>query len=477
MSASFTGSAGIGLASLCAQWFSEVGLQQEEDGRLAAMLAQDHQRTASLLRTCFGKVVDPGLISTIGQAEQAGAAFRQAGVDAVVLVHLVWSEDQPLIALLESIAGLPLLLWNRHPTGSLPSYLTTDDLFRFSGTVGALQGSAVLQERGLRVPIVSGFPEDPDLVGQLRQYDIALRLRRRLRGLTAGRIAGTCEIMTGTRVDERALAQCFGVRLQEISASQYAQACASVEDERAQAFADEIRRRYPVVGVSQESLFVACRNTLALDDLIAQHGLGLVAIQDLDEDLHRLSGVRPCLYPPEAASLGVAFGMESDVNATLGLLAAMECTGSPCMYTELFTFDPSDNLLLMGHAGLHDPRLASDEGVTIVPDYEYRHADALEGAWQEFVLRPGPVTCLSLYDTRAGYRLTAFEGESLGGPKRLQGFAHALVRPDRDVSLLLPELLSLGLTQHFAIAPGRVASVLEKWCQLSGIEFVQLEVR
>jgi len=167
--------------------------------------------------------------------------------------------------------------------------------------------------------------------------------------------------------------------------------------------------------------------------------------------------------------------MEADVNATVGMLAAAMASGGPAMYTEVFTSDPSANLLLMGHAGVHDPRLASAAGVTIVPDYEYRHADVLEGAWQEFVLAPGPVTCVSLYDTGAGYRLTTFAGESVAGEKRLQGFAPAVVRPPLPVMPLLSQLLATGLTQHFAVARGSVSGALAYWCRLAGIRYCSLD--
>lgn len=467
------GAAKVGLAAICAAWFKDVGLQGESGG-LAGILQQDYASMVAFLKECFGAVVTPGVITTVAEAEQAAGEFRQAHVDAVVLVHIMWSEDQPLITLLEECKSFPLVLWHYHPSGHLPRHLTTDDLFRCSGTVGALQGSAVLQKLGVTPLFASGTPGDSALRQALHQLDQALAIRRDFQGMAAGRIAGMCAVMTGTRVDEQALRERLGVHLIEISAQEYASACQAVTTERAQAYAAEIRARYVVDGVSTASLALACRNTLALDDLVQRYNLGVVAIQDLDVELHRLVGIRPCLCPPESARRGVAFGMESDLHATLGLLAAMKAAEAPGMYTEVFTFDSRENLLLMGHAGVHDPRLASDEGVTIVPDYEYRHSDEYEGAWQEFILAPGPVTCVSLYDTGHGYRLTAFEGESVAGPKKLQGFAHALVRPDIHVDLLLPGLLRLGLTQHFAVAPGRITDILAKWCQVSEVEWVHL---
>jgi len=202
-----------------------------------------------------------------------------------------------------------------------------------------------------------------------------------------------------------------------------------------------------------------------------RYNLQAVAIQDLDEELHRLVGTRPCLCPPLSAERGVAFSAEGDLHSALGVLAAMRASASPCMYTEIFTFDPQENLLLVGHASVHDPRLAAGGQVTLVPDLEYCHSDAVEGAWLEFVYAEGPVTGVSLYDAGHAYRLTAFEGTSLGAPQRLEGYAHAVIRPQVDVRQLLPRLVQRGMTQHFAIAPGRIADILAYWCQLSGIEF------
>jgi len=464
------GNATIGLAAVCAAWFKEVGLQGEGKG-LAGTLQRDYQAMVEFLRRCFGAVVAPGVITTTEEAERAASDFEVASVDAVLLVHIMWNEDQPLISVLENRGGRPLILWHYRPAGAFPPYLKTDDLFRYSGTVGALQGSAVLQRLGIEPVMVAGMPGEAELAAELRQLDRALSIRHDFLGLRAGRIAGMCDAMTGTAVSPEALRARLGVQLVEISAQEYAAACQSVSQGRVRAFAHDAKAKFAVEGVCDASLELASRNTLALDDLVARHGLGVVAIQDLDPDLHRLAGVRPCLCPPISAELGVAFGMESDLHATLGLLACMKAAGAPAMYTEVFTFDPRANTLLMGHAGVHDPRLAAASGVTIVPDYEYRHADIVEGAWQEFILREGPVTCASLYDAGDRYRLTVFEGESLGGERRLQGFAHALVCPDVDVKELLPRLLRRGMTQHFAVAPGRLSGLLAKWCRLSGIEF------
>jgi L-arabinose isomerase len=415
--------------------------------------------------------VTPGVICTVTEATEAVNRFREVQIDALLVVHIMWSEDQPLLEVLRHCQDTPVLLWNYHPTGNLPARLTVNDLFRLSGTVGMLQGSAPFERLGLTVHVVSGTPDDPDLTQRLREYSTALRIRKAFRGMRAARIAGRCEVMTGTYVNAESLRKRLGVELVEIDAAEYASCCEAVENDRVDAFQERVTREAAGIDVSAESLRLACRNTLALDDLVVQHDLGAVVIQDLDVELHRMAGIRPCLCPPVSAARGIAFGMESDLNTTLGMLVAMKACSAPCMYTEIFTYDPRENMLLMGHAGVHDPRLAGADGVTIVRDEEYCHVDRCEGAWQEFILAPGPVTCVSLYDAGTTYRMTVFEGESVGPPRRLQGFAHAMVRPELPVETLLSTFVRRGMTQHFAIAPGRIGTVLEKWCRLSGVDF------
>jgi L-fucose isomerase-like protein len=459
----------VGLAAMCAAWFKQIGLQ-EPDSDLAKVLQQDYGRMVECLGGCFDEVIAPGILSSQDDAARATDRFSQEQVDAVVLVHIVWSEDPVLLSFLDRWRSTPVWLWNYHPTGTLPPRLTVDDLFRFSGTVGMLQGSAPLQKRGLRLEVFSGSPGDASLVRDLRERNAALCIRKAFRGLRAGQIAGRCEAISGTFVDDAALSRALGVTRVAVTAAEYSSTCEAVDPGRVDRYCAELRERFEVRGVSEPSLRIAARNTLALDDLVEQLQLGAVAIQDLDEELHRRIGTRPCLYPPRSLARGVAFSAEADLNTALGMVAASRAAKAPAMYTEIFTFDSHENVLLMGHAGVHDPRLAAD-GITIVPDLEYRQADAIEGAWMEFILAPGAVTCVSLYDTGAGYRMMVFEGQSLGPPRRLDGWGHAVIRPRLDVVSLLARLAQRGMTQHFAIVPGSVTHVLRSWCGLMGVEF------
>ena len=61
---------------------------------------------------------------------------------------------------------------------------------------------------------------------------------------------------------------------------------------------------------------------------------------------------------------------------------------------------------------------------------------------------------------------------SLGPPRRLDGYGHAVVRPDLGVVALLERLTRRGMMlRHFAIVHGRVTVLLRAWCGIVGVEF------
>ena len=109
----------IGVAAFSAHWFQEMGLQ--DDPTLSDDLKRDYRRMVESLKRHFPVVVAPGVISTEEEAARALSHFRDEAIDAQMLVHIVWSEDQPLLRLLEGrMREWPLFLWNYHPFGALP---------------------------------------------------------------------------------------------------------------------------------------------------------------------------------------------------------------------------------------------------------------------------------------------------------------------------------------------------------------------
>jgi L-fucose isomerase-like protein len=465
-----------GLALLSAQWFVDVGLQGSASQRqqeLARMVQEDLQRIRSTLEPHF-QLVDPGPISSLEQAARSARLFHGEGAELVILVHVMWSEDPPLVRLLEGLGALPLVLWCYNPYGRLPDHMSVEQLFRASGSVGFLQGSAPLSMLGKRFSYLFGSPDSPELKQGLAELSRVFAVRSSLRRLRIGRIGPSCEYMAGTLVDEFVLATRLGVSVVPLSAYRLSQEARALEAALVDSFVAELKGRYRIDGVSDRALAQAARASLAVGALVEKENLGAVAIEDLHPELHELLGTRPCLWVPGLRERGAVVGMEADVLSVLGLWLARNLGESTPMYTEVFTYDQEANCLLLGHAAMHDPELAGSNEITIVPDREYEASDPLEGAWTHFTAKPGAVTLVSLFGRGDAYRVFCIRGETLPTREKLAGFAHALVRIETPVARFFETAGRLGMMQHFALSYEDVAGGLETLCRLEGMEYTLL---
>jgi L-fucose isomerase-like protein len=462
-----------GLVLLSAEWFLAVGLQgggTPPQRELSALVEGDIQRIRRTLEPHF-ELIDPGPVVSLAQAEQAVRRFRAEQAELILLVHVMWSEDGPLVRLLRALPDLPLLVWCYNPYRRLPERMSTQELFRASGPVGFLQGSAPLSRLGNPFTYLFGHPEDPDFRSALADAARVFAVGSALRSLRLGTIGPRCGAMTGTYVEEFRLLTTLGVTLVPISAYRLAQVAGGLEASEVARFLSELKRRHRVEGVSERALSFAARASLAVGRLVELEKLGAVAIEDLDTELHRLLKTRPCLWVPGLTQRRVVIGAENDVISTLGLwLAGMLGQTTP-MYAEIFTYDQEANCLLFGHAGMHDSALAGDNPITVIPDAEYQASDEVEGAWQHFTARPGPVTVSSLFAAGDRYRLFCFHGEVLPTEGKLAGFTHALVKIQTPLGRFFETAGRLGMTQHFALSYGDLAGRFEELCRVLNLEF------
>jgi L-arabinose isomerase len=467
-----------GLVLLSAQWFIEVGLQggaSQRQQELARMVEGDLQRIRSTVEPHF-ELVDPGPISSPEQAQRAVCQFHTEGAELVILVHVMWSEDPPLVRLLEGLGELPLVLWCYNPYSRLPERMSMEQLFRASGSVGFLQGSVPLSMLGKRFSFLFGSPESPDLHQGLAELSRVFAVRSSLRRLRIGRIGPPCRHMAGTYVDEPGLAAGVGVTVVPLSAYRLSQEARTLEAATVESFVVELKGRYRIDGVSDRALEQAARASLAVGALVEKESLGAVAIEDLHPELHELLGTRPCLWVPGLRERGVVVGMEADVLSVLGLWLARNLGESTPMYTEVFTYDLEANCLLLGHAAMHDPQLAGSNEITIVPDREYEASDPLEGAWMHFAAKRGPVTLVNLFGRGDAYRVFCLRGETLPTREKLAGFAHALVRIEPPVARFFEQVGRLGMMQHFALSYDDITGRLETLCRIEGMEYTLLGV-
>jgi len=124
----------IGFLALAAKWYWDTEMLDSKFTAEALSLIKSIESTLAV----SGELVSAGLVTTEESASSALGRFRKANVDAVIACCFMWSEDQPLLRVLEELKETPLLLWSWTPGPQLPENLTALDLIRWSGPVAVL---------------------------------------------------------------------------------------------------------------------------------------------------------------------------------------------------------------------------------------------------------------------------------------------------------------------------------------------------
>jgi L-arabinose isomerase len=463
----------IGLLLLTAKWFSQIGATQGTFSSLSTTLQADAQRICSTLSPDMD-LVCPGILSTPDQVASAINQFQQENVDGVIICYLTWGEDRTVLEAVDRLGNLPFLLWCYLPLPSLPDPLSMPEMLRMSGPVAALQASGPLKRLGKKYAIAFGTPGNPPCHQQLTAFARASRIAHDLKRAVIGVLPYRCDQMTGTYVDEFRLRQELGPSLKYISTSDYRILCEAIPAEQVQAFVHQLKASYPLSpDLTDLGLLRGARVSLGLAELVKQHALDAIAIEDVGEELHRMLGLRPCLSVPELFERAVV-SMEAEIGGAVALLILRHLTDQPVMYTETFTADVADNCLLLGHAGIQDARLAaSPQEILLEPDGEYRESEP-DSAWMSLRIKGGQITLLSVFCDVERFKFIIASGEALPGPRRLLGSPHALVHLTTPLSDFFTQALRTGMTQHFALVHAQVIDELLILADILGVDVVTI---
>jgi L-arabinose isomerase len=147
----------------------------------------------------------------------------------------------------------------------------------------------------------------------------------------------------------------------------------------------------------------------------------------------------------------------------------MDSFGVGGSFTEYYAMDYTDDVVLMGHDG--PGHLAIAEGKTKVRPLSVYHGKVGRGLSVEMSVKHGPVTLLSVVQTRDGkLKLLAAEGESVPGPILEIGNTNSRYRFPCGARRFVNAWNAHGPAHHCAVGVGHIVPKLEKLASLLGLE-------
>ena len=459
----------IGLILIRAEWFDAVVALPQ----LVESVRADAQDIQSQLRQHFD-LAGIWVVNSSESLQNACQGIRAVEVDLFILVFQVWAEDLYLLPLIRAIGDRPLAVWCFLPWQRLPEKISFIDVLRGSGPVGTFEGMGTLHNLGTSYLFTQGTPQDPRVVKDLSVAARAARVRRGLQSARFGLLPSRNEQMQSTFVDEFRLLAELGPSVQVLSIGQLQRWAEQLSEADVSDYLTELKKDYPIHGVSDSTLAEAARTSLGMAHLAIDHKLDVLSYNDISAELHETLGMRPCLYPPLYERAGIQVGLEGDLGAATALFVLQRLTGSPILFSEFWFWDEAENVIIGGHAGPQNPAIAKPGQAWISHDYEFAQSDRTEGAHLQFVARPGRVTLMQLRGTPQGWQAIVANGEAIDTPPRLEGYPHAVIHLDASIDRFVRQVAEVGSTQHWIMAYGDVVKEVQAFCTLQGIPLLTI---
>lgn len=464
---------GIGLDTY---WPQFAGLETRLTGYLDTVV----QRPGT-----FGaEIVNLGLVDTPEKALAAGHQFRQADVSLIFLHVTTYALSATVLPVVQR-AGVPVAVLNLSPEPAI-DYARFNQLGDRTQMTGAWLAHCspcpvpeianVFKRAAIPFHQVTGLlNNDPegwqDIQAWVEARRVAHVMAHNCLGLMGNYYGGMLDIYT----DLTTQIATFGgfmkiIEVDELSAEQET----VTPDEVWQRVVDFQAEFAVQSDCLPHELDRAARTSVALDRLVARHGLGSLAYY------HKGTGNAANESTMSSIVLGttlltaryIPVAGEYEVKNAQAM-KIMDSFGAGGSFSEYYAMDYTDDVVLMGHDGPGHTGIA--EGKTKLRPLGVYHGKVGAGLSVETSVRQGPVTILSVVETGSGkLLLLVAEGESAAGPILEIGNTNSRYRFTPDIRQFVQRWNSYGPAHHCTVGVGHIADKISKLGALLRIEVVRV---
>ncbi|AKC82126.1 arabinose isomerase [Verrucomicrobia bacterium IMCC26134] len=426
------------------------------------------------------EIVNLGLIDNPEKALQAGHDFRAADVDLIFLHVTTYALSSTVLPVVRR-AKVPVIILNLQPAAAL-DYAT----FNLMGDRTAMTGewlahccacpvpeiANVFNRCGIAFHQVTGMlHEDPAAWSEIDAWIDAARVAYVMEHNRLGVMGHYYNGMLDIYSDLTQQCAHFGGHIEIVEVDELAALRREVSEAQITARIAEFRSAFDVQpDCSEPELARAARTSVALDRLVAEHRLGSLAYYYMGtgnvDNEDAISSI--ILGNSLLTARGVPVAGELEIKNAQAM-KIMDSFGVGGSFTEYYAMDYTDDVVLMGHDG--PGHLAIAEGKTKVRPLSVYHGKVGRGLSVEMSVKHGPVTLLSVVQTRDGkLKFLAAEGESVPGPILEIGNTNSRYRFPCGARRFVNDWNAHGPAHHCAVGIGHIIPKLEKLAALLGLE-------
>ena len=430
------------------------------------------------------EVVNLGLVDNPVTALKAGHQFRQADVDLIFLHVTTYALSSTVLPVVQR-AKVPVIILNLSPAAALDyaqfnalgdRTAMTSEWLASCAACPVPEIANVFNRAGIEFHQVTGMlHDDPVCWNEVDAWIAAARVAHTMfhnrLGLMGHYYGGMLDIYSDTTL------QCavFGGHLEIVEVDELAALRRDVSAKQIQERVAHFKKVFAVQGdCSPPELARAARTSVALDRLVKEHDLGSLAYfysgTGNAENEDAISSI--ILGNSLLTARGIPVAGEYEVKNAQAM-KIMDTFGAGGSFTEYYGLDFADDVVLMGHDG--PGHIAIAEGRTKVRPLKVYHGKVGRGLSVEMSVKQGPVTLLSVVETKDGkLKLIVAEGESVPGPILEIGNTNSRYRFSVGARKFVNDWNAQGPAHHCAVGVGHIAEKIAKLGRLLRLETVRV---
>ncbi|WP_433756237.1 L-fucose/L-arabinose isomerase family protein [Nocardia sp. CA-135398] len=408
-------------------------------------------------------------------AEAVMREFVNADLDGVMVVMLTYGPAMR-VARLFNENRLPVLLANIQPEPAVTPAWDMADMTYNQGIHGAQDTANAMVRADRPFTVVTDDWKSPEFAVRVDRWVRAARAVTAWRSLKVGVFGYAMNDMGDIRVDENALLRALGPEISFVAPGDLYRGSQAVTDDEVAALMAWEDREFAIdpalTGAERED---HARMQIAIERILTDRGYGAYSthFDAIGEDgrFQRL----PLAAASSLMAKGYGYGAEGDAMAAAMVYAGHQLIGDG-HFTEMYAMDfPSDSIL-MSHMGEGNWRIARDDEPVRLIRRELGIGNLDEPPTFLFRYRPGPATLACLVSLGGEkFRMVVAEGEVLDSQQLpALEMPYGQFRPASGVRACMDGWLTAGGPHHQVMNIGHHAADWQVFCQLTGIEFVQV---
>lgn len=427
-------------------------------------------------------VIDGGLLDSPQNVRHAADEMTNKNIE-ILFVYISTYALSSLILPLAQQCKVPVIFLNVQPVAaidykyfnSLPGRKEmTGEWLAHCQACSAPEFAAVLNRTDVMYDIVTGYLDDSIVWNEIEAWIDAARVKKGMRENRMGILGHYYDGMLDVYTDTTLQSITFGTHIEQLEMCELSHFYDNVTAEDLAKKRKEFEETFHVAEDCEEyELDRAARTSVALDRLVESHDLGSMA--------YYYEGRNGSTYENLITSVivgntlltgkGVPVAGECEVK-NVQAMKIMSLLGAGGSFSELYTADFNDDVVLWGHDGPAHFAM-SDDAVQLVPLPVY-HGKPGKGLSIQMTVKPGDVTLLSVCEGRDGVFLLVAEAEAVEGPVLNIGNTNSRYRFSCGARAFINAWSKAGPSHHCAIGRGHVAHKLEKVASLLNIPIVKV---